>query len=53
MELKKNGDQSWPDLRIKMTIVNGEILVEDSEHTGVFPGRVLGNRKIANGCLSS
>jgi N-acyl-D-aspartate/D-glutamate deacylase len=30
-------------LGIKMTMVNGEVLVEDGEHTGVFPGRVLGN----------
>ena len=40
-------------LGVKMTIVNGEVLVEDGEHTGVFPGRVLGNGKIANGYLSS
>ena len=39
-------------LGVKMTIVNGEVLVEDGEHTGVFPGRVLGNGKIANGSLS-
>jgi N-acyl-D-aspartate/D-glutamate deacylase len=30
-------------LGVKMTMVNGEVLVEDGEHTGVFPGRVLGN----------
>jgi N-acyl-D-aspartate/D-glutamate deacylase len=28
---------------IKMTVVNGKVLVEDGEHTGVFPGRVLGS----------
>jgi N-acyl-D-aspartate/D-glutamate deacylase len=40
-------------LGIRMTMVNGEVLVEEGEHTGVFPGRVLGNGKIANGSLSS
>jgi len=30
-------------LGVKMTMVNGAVLVEDGEHTGVFPGRVLGN----------
>ena len=40
-------------LGIKMTMVNGEILVEDGEHTGVFPGRVLGNGRIANEYLSA
>jgi N-acyl-D-amino-acid deacylase len=34
-------------LGVKMTMVNGEVLVEDGEHTGVFPGRVLGNGKMA------
>jgi N-acyl-D-amino-acid deacylase len=38
---------------IKMTMVNGQVLVEDGVHTGVFPGRVLGNGMIANGSLSS
>jgi N-acyl-D-aspartate/D-glutamate deacylase len=28
---------------IKMTIVNGQVLIEDGEHAGEFPGRVLGN----------
>jgi len=28
---------------VKMTVVNGKVLVEDGEHTGVYPGRVLGN----------
>jgi len=28
---------------VKMTIVNGKVLVEDGEHTGDYPGRVLGN----------
>jgi N-acyl-D-aspartate/D-glutamate deacylase len=31
-------------LGVKMTIVNGEVLVEDGEHTGAFPGRVLRNQ---------
>ncbi len=29
---------------VKMTMVNGEVLVQDGEHTGAFPGRVLRNR---------
>ncbi|HEY7558550.1 MAG TPA: amidohydrolase family protein [Candidatus Binatia bacterium] len=28
---------------VKMTVVNGKVLVEDGEHTGVYPGRVLGD----------
>jgi N-acyl-D-amino-acid deacylase len=32
-----------PAIGIKMTIVNGKVLVEDGEHTGAYPGRVLGN----------
>lgn len=28
---------------VKMTMVNGEVLVQDGEHTGAFPGRVLRN----------
>jgi N-acyl-D-aspartate/D-glutamate deacylase len=28
---------------VKMTVVNGQVLVEDGEHTGVYSGRVLGN----------
>jgi hypothetical protein len=28
-------------LGVKMIIVNGEVMVEESEHTGAFPGRVL------------
>jgi N-acyl-D-aspartate/D-glutamate deacylase len=28
---------------VKMTVVNGKVLVEDGEHTGDYPGRVLGN----------
>ena len=28
---------------VKMTVVNGKVLVEDGEHTGGYPGRVLGN----------
>ncbi|HWP58368.1 MAG TPA: amidohydrolase family protein [Candidatus Acidoferrales bacterium] len=28
---------------VKMTVVNGEVLTEDGEHTGAFPGRVLRN----------
>jgi N-acyl-D-amino-acid deacylase len=27
---------------VKMTVVNGKVLVEDGEHTGGYPGRVLG-----------
>jgi N-acyl-D-amino-acid deacylase len=30
---------------VKATMVNGEVLVEDGEHTGAYPGRVLGNGK--------
>jgi N-acyl-D-aspartate/D-glutamate deacylase len=30
---------------VKATIVNGEILVENGEHTGAFSGRALGNGK--------
>ena len=26
-----------------MTIVNGEVLMEDGKHTGALPGRVLRN----------
>ena len=29
---------------VKTTMVNGQILVQEGEHTGAFPGRVLGNR---------
>lgn len=28
---------------IKLTIVNGEVLIEDGEHTGALPGRVVRN----------
>jgi N-acyl-D-aspartate/D-glutamate deacylase len=28
---------------VKMSIVNGEVLIVDGEHTGALPGRVLGN----------
>jgi N-acyl-D-aspartate/D-glutamate deacylase len=28
---------------VKMTVVNGKVLVEDGEHTGEYPGRVLAN----------
>jgi N-acyl-D-aspartate/D-glutamate deacylase len=28
---------------VKMTVVNGAVLTEDGEHTGGYPGRVLGN----------
>jgi N-acyl-D-aspartate/D-glutamate deacylase len=28
---------------IHMTIVNGQILLEDGKHTGALPGRVLRN----------
>jgi N-acyl-D-aspartate/D-glutamate deacylase len=28
---------------IEMTVVNGEVLVAQGEHTGTLPGRVLGN----------
>jgi hypothetical protein len=30
-----------------MTVVNGKVLVEDGEHTGGYPGRVLGNGRSA------
>lgn len=30
---------------VKMTVVNGEVLTEDGQHTGVLPGRVLGRSK--------
>jgi N-acyl-D-aspartate/D-glutamate deacylase len=30
-------------LGVKMTLVNGSVLVEDGEHTGAYPGRVLGS----------
>src|SRR5439155_6857958 len=26
---------------VDLTIVNGEVLIEDGEHTGAYPGRVL------------
>ena len=29
---------------VKTTMVNGQILVQEGEHTGAFPGRVLGTR---------
>ena len=29
---------------VKMTILNGQVLVEDGEQTGAFSGRVLGYR---------
>jgi N-acyl-D-aspartate/D-glutamate deacylase len=28
---------------VNMTTVNGELLVEQGEHTGAFPGRVVRN----------
>ena len=28
---------------IGVTIVNGEVLIEDGKHTGAFPGRVMRN----------
>jgi N-acyl-D-aspartate/D-glutamate deacylase len=28
---------------VKNTVVNGQVLVENGDHTGVYPGRVLGN----------
>ncbi len=30
---------------IACTVVNGEVLIEDGEHTGALPGRVIRNRK--------
>jgi len=36
-----------------MTIVNGEVVVKDGEHTGACSGRMLESGKIANGYLSS
>jgi len=35
-------------LGVKMTIVNGEVLTEEGEHTGAFPGQVLENYRGAN-----
>ncbi len=32
-------------LGVKMTLVNGEVLTENGEHTGTLPGQVLGTRK--------
>jgi N-acyl-D-amino-acid deacylase len=32
-----------PAQGIHMTIVNGEVLMEDGKHTGALPGRVLRN----------
>jgi N-acyl-D-amino-acid deacylase len=32
-----------PAQGIHMTIVNGEVLLEDGRHTGALPGRVLRN----------
>jgi N-acyl-D-amino-acid deacylase len=32
-----------PAAGIVATIVNGEVLIEDSKHTGALPGRVLRN----------
>jgi len=32
-------------LGVKMTLVNGEVLTENGEHTGALPGQVLGNGK--------
>jgi N-acyl-D-aspartate/D-glutamate deacylase len=31
---------------VKTTVVNGVVLTEDGQHTGAFPGRVLGNLPI-------
>jgi len=36
-----------------MTIVNGEVVVEDGEHSGAFPAMCWGSGKMANGYLSS
>jgi hypothetical protein len=32
-----------------MTLVNGEVLTENGEHTGALPGQVLGNGKQIHG----
>jgi len=32
---------------IKMTIVNGEVLIEDGAHTGALRGQVLGSSRTA------
>jgi N-acyl-D-aspartate/D-glutamate deacylase len=32
-----------PAVGVHMTIVNGQILLEDGKHTGSLPGRVLRN----------
>jgi len=36
-------------LGVKMTLVNGEVLTENGEHTGALPGQVLGNGKRLDG----
>ena len=36
---------------VKMTMVNGNVLVQDGEHTGAFPGRVLRNHYIGQNSL--
>jgi len=36
-------------LGVKMTLVNGEVLTENGEHTGTLPGQVLGNGKRLHG----
>lgn len=33
---------------VKMTVVNGQVLTEDGEHTGALPGRVLGRAEPVN-----
>ena len=32
-----------PAIGIHMTIVNGQVLLEDGKHTGALPGRVIRN----------
>jgi len=39
-----------PAQGIHMTIVNGEILLEDGKHTGNLPGRVLRNTYYRANC---
>jgi N-acyl-D-aspartate/D-glutamate deacylase len=34
---------------IAYTVVNGEVLIEQGEHTGATPGRVLRNALCSNG----
>jgi len=39
-------------LGVKMTLVYGEVLTENGEHTGTLPGQVLGNGKRLHGIVA-